>query len=230
MKTKFKYLILTLFLILFTTIILTSPHLYFLIDDQKKYQTYQINTLNLRNVYENIELSNEQKLEILEKGDTKEFVIQENIDEEEYNKIMNMITEELTKISNAAAKIFQENLQINYSELLDLEANRIYISNNNTDTISINYISFISMETEISIVLDSYDHTILYLSGTTQVSSFEKETEENDLQEAYTNYLKIKPQNFLVDAYFTPFEIILQATSQKNNTIVESSQTKKNLQ
>lgn len=218
MRTKFRSMMVLILLLFATVLTLVFPKFYFSSYDYQKKQKYQINSLNLTNIYEDSNLSIDKKMELLLNEDAKRLFFQESMDKQEYEDTLQVIEAELAKIDAAVAKRFVELFCSKYDELLQVTATKIFISDADYNSLTVSQINYDSASFNITIVLDSKKHTILLLSAT----YFEKfeialDIKEEDLTKQYLDYLGLHKEVPGVYGYITEQEIYLDVSSAYND-------------
>ncbi len=211
MKNKLKYINIYILLIVFVVLIIEIPKLYFLVIDTKTKDDYKINSLNLTNLYENDNLSNEKKIKLLKDSNVKEITFVEKIDEEDYLELIEKVKEELQKIDEDSLKEFEELFNLDFKDI-DINVTRRYISNDNYDSFSLKQINFFAPNMDVNILIDASNYTIFGLNATYYFDlEFDINKYDVEITDKYIKYLKINNNRQNIYAYRTSNSIVIDA-------------------
>lgn len=164
MTNKIKYILVFLIFILISFIIITFPKIYFHFHDQNMLNHVNIKQLNLENIYDNYNLTNDEKLNILLSGYANNFLMLEYPTRESYEYNITNVKDEIGKINKSLSSIFDEYFLFNYDDLTSFNIEKIYLSSNDYRGLTLTNIFYSNDAFEINVVMDAYDNTIFGLS------------------------------------------------------------------
>lgn len=164
MINKFKYIFVFLIFIVISFLIINFPKTYFYFHDKNVLNHVSIKQLNLENIYDNYNLTNDEKLEILFSANLTHFLMVEEATREKYEQNIDVIKEEINKISPNLANVFEEYFIFNYDFLTVFNIEKYYLSSNDYRGLTLKYIYYSNDVFGIDLVMDAYDNTIFSLS------------------------------------------------------------------
>lgn len=164
MINKFKYIFVFLIFILISFLIINFPKTYFYFHDQNMLNHVSTNQLNLENIYDNYNLTNAEKLEILSSVDLTSFLMIEEPTREKYEQNIAAIKEEIKKINPYLNTVFEEYFILNYDSLTVFNIERYYLSSDDYRGLTLKSIYYSDDIFGINLIMDAYDNTIFGFS------------------------------------------------------------------
>lgn len=201
MKGKIKYFVVIFTLIFSVYVVIKLPSVYFKIQDSKIINRIEVNKINFDNIYDNYNLSNEDKFKILVKNDfsSSYFVLYENFTKEKYEELLSNISVELTKIDEKIGELFTSNLMFPYESLTEKYLEKNYITADGVST-TFRHIFYSNDEFFVEVLMDVYDNTIFSFQIRSKNKYIPFNISENEFKEKYKKYLNIN--NRLLDILF----------------------------
>lgn len=194
MITKFKYILVFFIFLAISFLIINFPKAYFHLHDQKMLNSVSKKSLNLENIYDNYNLTNDEKFEILFSGDYNNMQMLEVPTRENYEHNINNIKDELEKINPLLGDIYGENFMFDYRHLQDLDICKNYLNSDDYHGLTLKNIFYSDEVFSIYVVMDAYDNTILHLNITNvgaKYYPFDLKLRFENLENDFRKYLDV---------------------------------------
>lgn len=206
MVNKLKYIFVFFIFLLISFFIIKFPKTYFSFNDQRMLNNISKKSLNLENIYDNYNLTNDEKIDILFSDNYNNLTMLEVPTRENYEHNINNVKDELEKINPSLAVMFKENFMFNYENLNDINITKNYLSGDNYKGLTIKNISYSDGVFYVVVLMDAYDNTIfsfsIYNSGLKNYILNFDETFEN-IDDDFIKYLNVnKKFKYIVETSF----------------------------
>lgn len=201
MITKFKYILVFLSFLVISFLIINFPKAYFRLHDQKMLNSVSRKSLNLENIYDNYNLTNDEKFELLFSGDYNNMQMLEVPTRENYEHNINNIKDELEKINPLLADIYEENFMFDYEHLKNFDISKNYLNSDDYRGLTLKDIIYSNDVFSIYVMMDAYDNTIFHLNITnvgTKYYPFDIKSPFESLENDFQKYLNVN-QNIAYD-------------------------------
>ncbi len=206
MINKFKYIFVFLIFILISFLIINFPKTYFYFHDQKMLNNVSTNKLNLENIYDNYNLTNNEKLEILSSIDLTNFLMVDEPTREKYEQNITTIKDEMAKINPYLANFFEEYFLFDYNNLTAFSIEKYYLSSSDYRGLTLKNIYYSNDIFDIELIMDAYDSTIFSLSINNigiQKYSLKPNDSLTNIGDDFRKYLNIdKNFNYIINYEF----------------------------
>lgn len=208
MVNKLKYIFVFFIFLLISFFIIKFPKTYFSFNDQRMLNNISKKSLNLENIYDNYNLTNDEKIDILFSDNYNNLTMLEVPTRENYEHNINNVKDELEKINPSLAAMFKENFMFEYENLNDINITKNYLSGDNYKGLTIKNISYSDAVFYVVVLMDAYDNTIfsfsVYNSGVKNyILNFDASFETID--DDFRKYLNVnKKFKYIVETSFNP--------------------------
>ncbi len=208
MINKLKYIFVFIIFLLISFLIINFPKIYFNLYDKKMLNTISKKELNLENIYDNYNLTNDEKIDILFSDNYSSLPMLEVPTRENYEQNINSIKDELAKINPALANIYEENFMFDYEHLSMIDITKNYLNGDNYKGLTIKNVSYSNDVFQVYVLMDAYDNTIFSLSvyntGIKQ-HKLDFATSFKNIDNDFREYLNINTKfKYIIEASFNP--------------------------
>ena len=196
-----KKILIILFVIVITLLVIIFPSLYFSYYDKKETKTFNINTIFKNNIYENANLSNNERFLILKDSSRKEVILDEEITSDRYYELNKIIFDEICKINSSLCEMYKASYNNNYEEVISIYIKDYYMISSEYDSLVLKEIYYETDTFGISALIDSYDNRLLQLSlfDIAEIDNSIKNINIDTLRDDFRKYLDIDSSLYNID-------------------------------
>ncbi|MCI9433701.1 MAG: hypothetical protein HFI86_00300 [Bacilli bacterium] len=194
MITKLKYILAFFIFLVISFFIINFPKAYFYLHDKKMLNSISKKSLNLENIYDNYNLTNDEKFEILFSGNYNNMQMLEVPTRENYEHNINSIKAELEKINPLLANIYEENFMFDYGYLQNFDISKNYLNSDDYHGLTLKNVIYSNDVFSVYVVMDAYDNTIFHLNITnagTKYYPFDIKPLFENLENDFRKYLNV---------------------------------------
>lgn len=187
-----KYIIILGIFSLVTIMALMIPGIYFKHMDIMIINNVNKNEINLSNIYDNYNLSNLEKIEIMT-NDPIQLLGHDTPSDENYTKVVDTLEKELKKIDKTLYENIFDMINTNYNNVRDFYIETMFLSSEDLDKSLV--IRNISIETDtysLYCYIDVYDNTLLSFSIIASDPFFASVAFDHSIRDEFAQYLKIE--------------------------------------
>ena len=194
MVIKFKYILVFFIFLVISVFIINFPKTYFHLYDQKMLNSVSKKSLNLESIYDNYNLTNDDKFEILFSDNYNNMKMLEVPTRENYEHNINNIKDELEKINPLLGDIYEENFMFDYGHLQNFDISKNYLNSNDYRGLTLKDIIYSNDVFSIYVMMDAYDNTIFHLNIInvgTKYYPFDIKSSFENLENDFRKYLNV---------------------------------------